>query len=223
VLWRLVVCDLKARVGTLLLFGPVGVMGSIAFGAILGPSAGLPFLSAFLAWSHSTKMAGDDDKAGLWPFLRALPIPPAVVVGTQYVSGLIAAGLYVLLMTAAVTVASLVAPQSVSPFGVPATLLTSLAAAAIFVSLFNVFYFRLGYRLAQPIMQVLVFALPVGLIGIRVGGKRFVQWLFEVAARFGGGIGHPALLGLTMALGAAVLTALAWAYCVSSFRRREFP
>jgi hypothetical protein len=168
-------------------------------------------------------MAGDDDKAGLWPFLRALPIPPAAVVGTQYVSGLIAAGLYVLLMTAAVTVASLVAPQSVPPFGVPATLLTSLAAAAIFVSLFNVFYFRLGYRLAQPIMQVLVFALPAGLVGIRVGGKRFVQWLFEVAARFGGGIGHPALLGLTMALGAAVLTALAWAYCVSSFRRREFP
>lgn len=222
-LWRLVVCDLKARVGTLLLFGPVGVMGSIAFGASLGPSAGLPFLSAFLAWCHSTKMAGDDDKAGLWPFLRALPIPPAAVVGTQYVSGLIAVGLYALLMTVAVAVASLIAPQAVPPFGFLATLLTSLAAAAIFISLFNVFYFRLGYQLAQPIMQLLLLALPVGLIGIRVGGKRLVQWFFEVAARFGGGIGHPALLGLTMALGAAALTALAWAYCVSSFRRREFP
>lgn len=222
-LWRLVVCDLKARVGFLLLFGSVGAMTSSAFGAILGPSAGLPFLSAFLAWCHSTKMAGDDDEADLWPFLRALPIPPAAVVGTQYVSGLIAATVYVLLMTAAVTVASLVAPQSVPPFGFPATLLTSLVAAAIFVSLFNAFYFRFGYRLAQSVMQLLPLALPVGLLGIRVGGKRLVQWAFEAAARLGGGIGHPLLLGLTMALGAAVLTALTWAYCVSSFRRREFP
>jgi len=220
-LLRLLLCDLRTRIGTFLLFSAVGLPGGIIFVIRFGPAAALPFWAAFLAWGHCLRMAGDDDKAEIWPFLRVLPIPARVTVGVQYASCVVAVVFYVLITTAEILIASLVYPHPLPPYSLGSTVLISLSAGVLVVALFNALYFRLGHRNALPAMQVLLF-LPLVLIKLEVGGQPFFKWVSDVAAQAGRVLGHPITLSLAVVLALAALTTLSWAYSVSVFRRREF-
>lgn len=74
--FRLLLCDLRTRIRMFLVFAEAAVLAGAGFGTILGPAAAMPFLVSFVAWCYCGRTAGDDDKADMWPFLGALPIPP---------------------------------------------------------------------------------------------------------------------------------------------------
>lgn len=221
-LLRLLLCDLRTRIRTFLLLLAVGLPSVILFGIGFGPAAALPFWAVFLAWGHCLRTAGDDDKAEVWPFLRVLPIPARVTVGVQYASCVVAVVFYVLTMTAGILIASLVYPHPVPPYSLGSTVLVSLSAGILLVALFNALYFRLGYRNAQPAMQVLLFALWLVPMKLKVGGQPFFKWIPDAVAQAGRVLGHPIPLSLAVVLAVAALTTLSWAYSVSAFRRREF-
>jgi len=221
-LLRLLLCDLRTRIGTFLLVAAVGLPGAIIWGIGFGPAAALPLWAVLLAWGHCMRIAGDDDKAEVWPFLRVLPVPARVTVGVQYASCVVAVVFYVLITTAEILIASLVYPHPLPPYSLGSTVAISLSAGILLVALFNALYFRLGYRNAQPAMQVLLFALMLVPIKLKVGGQPFFKWVSDVAAQADRVFGHPVLLYLTVVLAVAALTTLSWAYSVSAFRRREF-
>lgn len=216
-------CDLRTRIRTFLLALAVGLPAVILFGIRLGPGAALPYWVVFLTWGHCLRTAGDDDKAEVWPFLRVLPIPARVTVGVQYASCVVAVVSYVLTMTAGTLIASLVYPQPLPPYSLGSTVLVSLSAGTLLVALFNALYFRLGYRNAQPAMQILFFALPLVLMKLKVGGQPFYKWIPDGVAQAGRVLGHTIPLSLAVVLAVAALTTLSWVYSVSAFRRREFP
>ncbi len=107
-----------------LAFAGAAVLGGASFGIILGPAAAMPFLVSFVAWCYCGRTAGDDDKADMWPFLGALPIPARVTTGVQYASGLAATLLYTILVALVILITALVRGEP--PVLAPSSALTGL-------------------------------------------------------------------------------------------------
>jgi len=211
-LWR----DLRSRLGLFALFGGCGLVLVVLLVSKVSPTVAIPFVTVWVVSAHYSRMAGDDDRAGMLLFLKVLPVSPKVTVSVHYLSGIVAATVYAGLFTAAARLSvRFFYPQPLAPYSAVLAVLTGVTLCLALMALINALYFRLGYQNIEKAMVVIIFAIFAA--GIGKG-----TWLLGVAVNAVRAIREPILVALAGLALASALVLLSWGYSVSSLAKREF-
>lgn len=217
----LAMSDISIHRRTLLFNVPTMVFMMLVLGSFMGPQAanGIPVVLIMMsAWAFSLRAAYEDDKADMWTFLRALPIPPSQIVGARFVSSAIVILAFTLLITIPMPLV-----DRAGTFW-PWAVTTGAGIGLLITGLFNAAYFRLGYRLTATWFNYVFFLLflPAVIPWHRLHGVPGINTFLETLA--------PAITWLethrTAAITLAVVLVLclwlaSWAYATRAFRRKQ--
>lgn len=217
---RLALCDLSLQRRFLFAELPILAVLAAVFMSMKEGFQGMPpVLIAIGAWAYALRAAYEDDKSEMWVFLRALPIPPVQIVGARFISS----ALVVLLFTLQVAFPL--------PFLATANVMSWCWAVAIgaalgmvMTALFQVVYYRFGYRAASTWFRYVffVFFIPVLVPWARLKGNPLAE---TMAARLVAAVWRLAAHPADAAVLAAALILLfylgAWVYACRAFARKE--
>lgn len=216
---RLALCDLSRHRRSLLAELPILAVIAAVFMSMKEDFGMPPVLIVIGAWSYALQAAYEDDKSEMWVFLRALPIPPAEVVGARFISSALVVFLFTLVVASPLL---FLATANVSSRCWPIAI--GAALGMVMTALFQVMYYRFGYRAASTWFRYVffVFFIPVLVPWARLKGNALVE---RTAARLVAAVtwlaAHPAAAAV---LGAALILLLylgAWVYACRAFARKE--
>lgn len=217
---RLALCDLTLQRRSL--FAQLPVLAVVA-AVFMTMEEGLPGIPPVLigmgAWTYAVRAAYEDDKSEMWVFLRALPIPPAQIVGARFISSALVVFLFTLVVASPLPL--LATPNARSWRWAIAI---GVAMGMMMTALFQVVYYRFGYRAASTWFRYvfLVFFIPVLVPWARLKDNPLAE---RMAAHLIAGVtwlaAHPAA-GAVLAAALILLFYLgAWGYACAAFARKE--
>lgn len=171
-------------------------------------------LVTMMAWGASERAAYEDDKADTWTLFRTLPIAPAWVVASRYLSGLVLTVLFGL-------AASLPLLWLGGRPWPPVTANLAVGAGMVLTGLYQAVYYRFGYRTVSTYFRYgLVFLLlgTTALARLSLPGAGAATFLAGLAAW---AEANSALIPFLAAALVAVIYIVSWLYAVSAFARKE--
>ncbi len=225
---RLVQGDLHERTRSILAVLLPTLIAVPFFGMVLGAQSAagvLPMTMAMAMWTYNTRTAYEEDKAELWTYLRALPIPPRQIVAVRYLStGLVTVGLTSLAVVAAYAFPFIPRiPLTHQPLAGAA--LAGLETGLLVSAFFNVVYYRLGYKAAVgsgswTVMLVLIFGFFVVAL---LRDMSFSRSLAALAVRaLAWSSRHSSGAAVLAVMAGGLVYWMCWAFSAAAFSRREF-
>ncbi len=196
---------------------PLAAVLMTVLALVMGPgeAAALALvLVTMMAWGAGLRAAYEDDKADAWTLFRTLPIAPAWVVASRYLSGLV----LTLLFGLAVALPLALLGGGPRP---PVTVYVAVGAGIVLTGLFQAVYYRFGYRTVSTwfryglLLVVFGTMLLARLLLPGAGGATFLAGLAAWAEA------NSALLPFLMAALVAVIYVASWLYATSVFARKE--
>ncbi|HSW09770.1 MAG TPA: ABC-2 transporter permease [Bacillota bacterium] len=171
-------------------------------------------LVTMMAWGACERAAYEDDKADAWTLFRTLPIAPAWVVASRYLSGLVLTLLFGL--AAALPLLLL----GVHPWP-PVTAYVAVGAGMVLTGLFHAVYYRFGYRTVSTWFRYGLLLLWLGTVPVArlfLVGPGAATFLAGLAAWVEA---NSALIPFLAAALLAVIYLTSWLYASSAFARKE--
>lgn len=217
---RLAICDLGLQRRSLLAEIPVLALVAAFFMSMTRGAAGMPMVLIIIgSWAYALRAAYEDDKSDMWVFLRALPIPPAQVVGARFISTALVVLLFAVLVSCPLAFVS--SPEARSW---PWLMGIGIALGLVITGLFQIVYYRFGYRAASSWFRYifLLFFIPALVPWARLREDPQVQRMApRLAAALTWLVAHPAA-AVVLAAGLILLLYLgAWSYASRAFARKE--